>query len=249
MPEVRATSEYLPPPDNLDAIVWRYMDLPKLVSLLANGLYMCQLKQLGDDFEGRLRPLQVALFESAVNAIVATGKAEGRDALERETRGGWRSMHDTMRKNCYVSSWQLAQHETWWMWKVYCNSDCGVVVRSTYRRLYDAIPPLSPTMRHVLIGRVTYDEHMNPDPLRIVTAKYPWFKDENELRVFCDLAGAADDSPGFFLDCRLHELADAVVVSPFSPPWFRQTVEDTCRSFGSPIVVEESMLRSVPKQP
>jgi hypothetical protein len=248
MARVRATNYCLPAPDDAQAVVWRYMDVSKLTSLVLDGLHMCRLDRLGDDCEGLLQQGQVALFEAAAQAVGAEGKRLGRGDLTREVRGSW-SIYGEMRKRCYVSSWQLAPHETWWMWKVYCSSAYAVALRSNYQRLDRAVPLVSASMRDVLIGRVTYGEHFNPDHFAIVTSKRPEFKDENEIRVICDLAGAADGSPGFYLQCELDDLADAVVVSPFAPSWFRQTVEATCRVFGCSIPVQDSSLHEPPRQP
>jgi hypothetical protein len=224
------------------------MDIAKLISLIHDGLYMCRLDLLGDDREGLLQPRQSELFEAAAQAVVAEGNALGRGNLAREVRGSW-SFYRAMRNRCYVSSWQLSPHEIWWMWKVYCSSEYGVALRSSYRRLDDAAPLVSANLRDVLIGCVTYGEHFNADPLAIVTSKNPEFKDENELRFICDFAGAADDSRGFFLECRLDDLAEAVIVSPFAPSWFRRSVEAMCRAFGSSVPVHDSALREPPQQP
>jgi len=249
MTRVRATSYCLPPPNDAHALVWRYMDFPKLISLILDGLYMCRLDLLGDDKEGLLQPGQAQLFEAAEQTIVAEATALGRGNLAHELRGS-SSIYAAMRKRCYVSSWQLAPHEIWWMWKVYCGSEYAVALRSNCKRLDDALPLVSANMRDVLMGCVTYGEHYNPDPFAIVTSKHPEFQDENEFRVICDLAGAADDSPGFFLkECRLDSVAEAVVVSPFAPSWFRGSVDATCRAFGCLITVQDSALREPARQP
>ena len=42
-----------PPPDDPEAMIWRYMDVPKFIDLVTNRrLYMARADLLGDDHEG-----------------------------------------------------------------------------------------------------------------------------------------------------------------------------------------------------
>ena len=238
----------MPKPEWDDAVAWRYMDLPKLASLLKDGLYMCRLDLLGDDeCEGMMDHEQSVFFEGAVEAIEAFVHEIGRDPASLHVRASW-DLYDAMRRRTYVSSWQLSEGEVWWMWKVYCGGKCGLALRSTYAKLDQLIPLRSPHFMDILIGQVRYD-NSSPDPLALVTSKRAAFADERELRVLCDLAGAADASRGFFLGNTGEPLADSIVVSPLAPPWFRSVVEATCRSLGCFLPVEDSALRGIPPQP
>ncbi len=242
--------DYLPTPDDQHAIAWRYMDLAKLVSLIQNGPHMSRIDLLGDDeAEGLLHQSQAAFFEQSLNFLEPIAQETGISDAAATARGSWKYSYDRMRRGSYVSSWHLSCDETWWMWKVYCKSECGVAVRSTFAKLDCEIPTLSTNMRDVMIGCVRYGDNFSPDPLAIVTSKRNAFRDEHELRILCDLAGAADDSAGFFLGCKADSFAETFVVSPLAPSWFRDVVEATCRALRCFVPVVDSSLRGAPGQP
>jgi len=242
--------DYLPAPADQHAIAWRYMDFAKLVSLIQNGPHLSRLDLLGDDqAEGLLHQPQVAFFDQSLKILESVAQKTGISDAPAAARGSWKDSYERMRRGSYVSSWQLSPDETWWMWKVYCKSECGVAVRSTFAKLDSEIPTLSTSMRDVMIGCVRYGDNSSPDPLAIVTSKRNAFRDEHELRILCYLAGAADDSAGFFLGCKADSFAETFVVSPFAPPWFRDVLEATCRALDCFVPVVDSSLRGAPRQP
>lgn len=117
-------------PTDALAKVWRYMSLPKFISLLtSNSLYMARLDKLVDQHEG-------SLTRRTVEEIDAYLKAAG-------STKGWTeenaAFHERSRSNTFVCCWHLNEHESEAMWRLHCGSAGGVAVQTTYSNLVESI--------------------------------------------------------------------------------------------------------------
>lgn len=225
------------------------MSFPKFVSFLEHGVYLARADRLGDDWEGSLPAGTRSLFHDAQHAIQAA--IGGR--FEADLVGPWKAAYAAARVRTFVSCWQMAERDLWWMWKVYCDGDYGVAVRTTYAKLCDVVPDETDGGHAIKIGLVTYDDYARTDYVTdvdvdaVLMSKRLAFRDESEVRVLCDLAGAAQSSNGgVFLGPRTRDLIMGVTVSPLAPEWFMGTVKATCRAFGCAAPVEASHLSGFP---
>ena len=88
------------PPDN--AIIWRYMNLEKLLALLAtNCLFLCRLDRVRDPWEG-------VWPDSAVKELKGTLKPEQLSVFLSASEG--------LRTSVFVSCWHEAAHESAALW-------------------------------------------------------------------------------------------------------------------------------------
>jgi hypothetical protein len=122
------------PPD--DTVIWRYMNLEKLLALLrSRSLYLCRLDRLRDPWEGLWSPWAV-------------------DAIRQQLRGqaeGLIRAQNMMKRLFYVSCWHENSCESAAFWDQY-QSSRGLAVRSTVGHLKDS-SCLAPRF---FIGRVQY---------------------------------------------------------------------------------------------
>jgi len=233
-----------PQPDNWDTPVWRYINFAKLPSLAMDGLWLSRVDCLGDDWEGALPQAMADVFGTTAQVVAQ----HGGEHLYDEVTSGLRATYNRIRQKTFASCWQLAEDDAWWMWKVYCGSEFGVAMKSTYERLDRVLPP-EWNGREILIGKVTYGDYSSGDYLpepssifSVVMSKRIAFQDEREVRVLCDHGHTPDDLVGINIAVNLDELLTSIVVSPLAPPWFRRTVERTIRSLGCQVIVEESKI-------
>lgn len=123
------------PPD--EAIVWRYMNLEKLLALLAtNSLFLCRLDRLRDPWEG-VWPNSVA------NDLKRSLKPEQIIAFQRASEG--------LNTSMFVSCWHEAAHESAALWSQYA-AGAGLAVKSSIARVRRAISG-GPNYH---IGRINY---------------------------------------------------------------------------------------------
>lgn len=126
----RPSHESFPQPDDGAIKVWRYLDLPRLISLLmSNQLKLTRVELLDDEFEGSVTRGDYEAWR--VNPDNAKTMAR---------------MRAEMKKMAYVSSWHANNAESEAMWRLYCGPREGVALRTSYEKLDRSIHP------HAFIG-------------------------------------------------------------------------------------------------
>jgi len=169
------------PPD--EAIVWRYMNLEKLLALLAtNTLFLCRLDRLRDPWEG-------VWPNSAVNELKHYLKPELSKAFLDASPG--------LKTSMFVSCWHEAAHESAALWSQYA-AGAGLAVKSSIARVKRAISG-GPNYH---IGRINYSYFKNDayrapnvNALILPFLKRESFEHEREVRILVwdpDKIGPAD---------------------------------------------------------
>jgi|GEM_PF-4086929 len=234
-----------PQPADSNGIIWRYMDVPKLVDLLHRSeLHMAQLRSLEDPLEGRYTATYRAAYDSHVRQLMKNKDLQFSIAERSET---------FMRASLYVNCWCLQDHETQGMWRVYGGA-AGVALRTTYSRLVSALPP------DVYVGQVRYvsPDHMLYDgnALQLAMIKRHFFRDERECRVVkWQIQKKLDGEHGFDMDfdrypaglglhVNLSDLVTDIVVSPLAPAWFHTCVTAIVDRFAPGLQVARSSMRT-----
>jgi hypothetical protein len=165
-------------PDNLDAIVWRYMDYWKFESLLKTStLYLCRAERLQDKFEGTYSREQMLDMEAWLKSIGVPKTIN----TERQRR-----IRD--RNRTYVSCWCVGDCDLDLMWKAYIRNPPGVAIRSTVRHLQQVCDK-APMFWPLDISLVRYFDHARGQHINywgtpgIFLYKDFHFKLDNELRI------------------------------------------------------------------
>ena len=120
-----------PPPEK--AVLWRYMDFTKFVSLLSTkALYFARADTLGDPFEGSLtkrnRDLRPIFLQS-----IGFGTDEFPDAAQNLAE-----ILQRIRNINLVNCWHENTYESEAMWKIYAREKDGIAVKTTFERLRDS---------------------------------------------------------------------------------------------------------------
>lgn len=231
-------------PENSNVPVWRYMDLPKFIDMLARkSLYFARPDTFSDPFEGVLSkkhnfPTKVRLNESAYEI-----------SIEEATL--------LFRKWSYVNCWHMNEHESAGMWKLYSTSNESVAVKTTYKNLVSVMPP---SVEIGVVKYFDYDKGWSPpfgSASFTLMCKRRSFEYEREVRLVTNhgLPFNSDGSPnlesinqniGLLLETDIASLIAEVYVSPDSDPWFRDVVNNVIEKFGYGFNVHQSRLSDVP---
>lgn len=223
--------EIFPPPDNLDAKIWRYMDFPKYVSLLEqSALYLSRSDLLGDSFEGSLSPLN-----TVVRTVQALSEGRASDAFTMPPE-----VRQRMRQMIYVNCWHANEHESVAMWSLYARSTEAVAVCSTYRKLSAQLEPFH------YFGHVHYIDYRS---VHIPEGNGFWpfafkrlaFEHEREMRLVTQ-EKSPPGAPGIMMPVDLSKLIDGVYVAPNAAKWFRDLVGSVTRKYGLDLPVHQSSL-------
>jgi hypothetical protein len=186
-------------PADLNHPIWRYMDLPKFVSLLENSsLFFPRADKLGDHFEGSFSDLNQGDIErqrlhyiSHLKGLPSGVTESELNAFETQLMGQYESiatLRKWERKWTYISCWHANRHESAAMWRLYSKSDDVIAVQSTFQRLLDCLRPhRKPPHGEPKLGMAHY---FDPETERVRTNvhlshffhKFKSFEHEKELR-------------------------------------------------------------------
>jgi hypothetical protein len=125
----------LTPPD--DTVVWRFVDLAKLLDLLVNRqLWFARADVLEDPREGRLTDFE--------RMQIRIAHKDPEDQIRR---------HESSRQDFYVNCWYAADIESMAMWKLYHNGGYAFAIGSTIGAIKKT---LTDSEGPVFIGRIQY---------------------------------------------------------------------------------------------
>jgi len=245
----------VPPPS---ALLWRYMDFAKFVSLLRDGaLFFSRADLLGDRYEGAkgllankskwdqyyLKWFREALrnpppgadfglspeeLEKRAQKFIVDLEALGKDGL----------------RTTFVSCWHESEGESEALWRLYCPpSSAGVAIRTTFTALNLSLGDDPDTK----IGRVRYIDFRKSfaGPNDAIFRKRQSLSHEREARAVIHRIEARDE-PGIRVPADLKQLMQALVISPFAPVWFQDVLNETMSRFN---VVAPTMTSDLTSEP
>lgn len=209
-----------PQPENNLVLVWRYLDLAKLIWLLdTEKLHFSRLDLLNDPHEGAIPPLLALLRDQEFRQ---SGAGHLLDQAPR--------INEQSRRASYVSCWHRGNAESEAMWRLYCPNDSGVAIQTTYEKLVLSIEhdPGS------FIGNVTYIDYESQGfPLNNlfypIMHKRASFAHENEVRIV-KVIGEHVMTPGpggppsVTLDWTPAATIDSIYVNPYAPEFYFEVV-------------------------
>ena len=253
-------------PHDPDAVIWRYIDFAKLVSLLeSQSLHLARADVLDDRFEGSI-PLELLI------------RREQPDSFWRSTTfspANVPELYRGMRGYVFVNCWCVSQWESAALWPLYVPSHQGVAIRSTYRRLVDALAAEEKPLHVGCVRYIDYTREGFPrrgDAASVENMLTPFihkrksFEHERELRIIWFDREAAnvnmsnrrlgDELPEEFMEgvrpggvtarVDLAALIAEVRVSPPAPSWFKDVVDAVVKRYGFNFCTKQSDLGADP---
>ena len=245
-----------PPEDSLK--IWRFMDLPKFLSILqSKTLYFARADQFDDPFEGArgntgdeklyIKALAEALREEMSfdgdNKGVEKSLDDARKIIDTWKTIGFDTNH--MYQN-FISCWHQNEMESDAMWRLYTKDlTQGVAIQSTCGRLRDSF------IREFLRGPITiapveYIDYTLPLGL---SDNPSWFKKkafehEKEIRaiIMFDYPSEEKAPKGWPLPIDPDVLIENLYVSPTAQPWFVELAIDVIGKYGYKFNVVQSQL-------
>jgi hypothetical protein len=250
-------------PVNRNARLWRYMDLPRFLSVLNKR----------------------ALFFPSVSTLAETDPYEGEPTLAKirsaQKRGAAEirklQLQSAVFKHLnFFNCWHMNDGESDAMWKIYVKNSEGIAIQSTVDRV---ISSLNTSPDTVYLGEVQYVDHATlaaPTGTIFGFSDYMLkrlaFRHEQEVRLgtyrsdvrmeFFDEFGLLKTPPpgvkpedvllsperkGVYIGVDVPVLIERVVVSPFSPNWFSDLIVSLSQKLGYAFdVVTSEMSRPSP---
>ena len=260
---------------NDETAIWRYMDLPRFVSILSTGkLWFAKAATLADDpWEGFGRAERLT--------IQSPGE---RPKWEQETPGGKRTRTATVphmmahlsqnsaesienaQDHLYVNSWCLDPSESMAMWQIYGSFGFGVALKSSIEQ-YKRAARFDVDPSHYIFGKVGYhlDLESAPDIRRDFRESIPvgsglwseilklglhkracyWYEHEWRAVLYQD---HRPEIAGVYEAFDLEQLISAVYVGPRAEEFVAAAVYRIMEKFLLRKPLERSLLLSSPRR-
>lgn len=136
--------------------IWRYLDLPKLISLLANeSLYFPRVDCFEDPYEGTINKFSHNAYRAETKVLLRRlGKPFASQSLQTDigmitfpesfnplTEFGELNKRKWLSTCAYASCWHMNEVESEAMWKLYCkNPEESVVIKTSVGKLIKCCP-------------------------------------------------------------------------------------------------------------
>lgn len=207
----------MPEPEN-DAVLWRYMSISQLVSLLeSKRLHFTRLDQYTDHFEG-IWPKKDLEYWNNLNGFNVPGHTE------------------FLKRNKIVAScWCKSEYESAGLWRLYTKNNEGIAITTTFGKLKRQLLNFNKdsAIDLVGIGAVQYIDHVNeglieklrpneklPNTLIPFMLKNHSYEHEKEVRALIVSNNKFEISPsGIELPADL-QFIDKVYANPFCEEWY-----------------------------
>ena len=153
----------------------------------------------------------------------------------------------------------MNKHESEAMWNLYVPDGTGVAIRTTYRKLADALPD------HVYIGTVKYIDYTSDwmperNSFSSLMHKRLSFAHESEVRaLFKDIMETdpktgqqvatkrVNTEGGRNISFPIETAIDSVYVAPTAAAWFYNLVIEVTKNYGMSFAVHQSVLTRDPE--
>jgi hypothetical protein len=234
-----------PQPSDLNATIWRYVDLSKFDDLVtASQLYMRRADLLDDEFEGTTPAAELARWDRLVEEASNDDERRAIQAA-REQQSEFARVFRPM---YYLTCWCMSLYENVAMWERYVKSSSteGVAIRSTFAALTSQ---LANSVTYVgLVRYIDYDRddfaRLTMNVMHRIMHKRIFFIDEREVRGVVSLWSheplrqqyidpfLTADKKGLLAKVNPKELIDAVVLHPRTTAAFADKVSELCSRYG-----------------
>ncbi len=232
------------PADNLTMA--RYMTLAKFISILKDkNLFLCRLDKLEDRYEGTLSKPSYQRIMEEYRYIRDELKFFERPISDSEFEHKARErvkFSEQMKPLFCVNCWSKYESESYALWKIYGASEQGIMIKTSYYKLKQAFEKES---RQIYCAEVIYKDYMTEivesgNMFSAVYTKDKAYSYESEVRLIHQvdpIQGCEHDwtqeefENGVMAEVNLELLLEEVVISPFAPFGFRETVQDVMKRY------------------
>ena len=219
-------------PENLDTIVWKYLDLSKFLDLLlSQKLFMSRSDKFEDQYEG-------TFSEPTFEEIKKLS----------ENNPEFLDYYKSKREKVIISSWHINEYESFAMWQIFTQNSEGLAIQSTVKRLQNALIPEKNYDQ--FIGEVNYIDYKK-EHIPFNDAFFPFlfkrksFQYEREVRIISDVSSnkiAIND--GLKINVDINQLIEKIYIHPKSENWYKKLVIELVEKLGFDIEIEKSDLES-----
>tara|TARA_R110000868_G_scaffold325514_1_gene586298 strand:+ start:5603 stop:6304 length:702 start_codon:yes stop_codon:yes gene_type:complete len=218
--------------EDLDTIVWKYLDLSKFLDLLmSKKLFMSRSDKFEDQYEGT--------FSEPTYEEIKRLSIDNPDFLK---------FYKTHREKVAISSWHINEYESFAMWQIFTQNSEGLAIQSTIGRLQNALGPENNYKQY--IGEVNYIDYKKEyipfdDMFFPFLFKRKSFQYEREVRIITDVADSKIIlNDGLKINVDINQLIEKIYIHPKSENWYKNLVIQLVKQLDFNFTIEKSDLES-----
>jgi hypothetical protein len=248
-----------------DAVIWRYMDLGKFLSLLStSSLYFSSIKMLSSDdayegippsayYEEWRRKWPHLPSDVRTHLCGWTGRALGQTTTSLEDLITlFRNQYERLSRTTFVNCWYSGEHESAAMWTLYAARGSGIAIRTTARRLKTALRVENPNTEF-MYRLVCYYNHTAQELPNLAEGintcaflKRNSYAHESEYRAAFEVLSEASRQPcGMEFKCDLKDLVERVVISPYAKEYIVSPIVELLEKYDLKCEAGKSRLNEV----
>lgn len=241
-----------PPPQ--EAVLWRYLNFTKFVSLLdREALFFTRADKLEDPFEGSYTKKNIIRLRDSYAELPEYIKAKlserEKDVWSRQAR---RSIYKELRKAILISCWHESAYESAAMWKLYSGEYDGIAIKTSFESLVQSFIGEG----NIYIGKVKYIDY-DKDSVSIDNVFNPYLCKRKSFEHECEVRAIAwrddehhlyddIDDIGKYSEVDIASLVKEVIVAPYAQDWFLELVVSVSKRYGLEALVRRSSLADEP---
>lgn len=238
-----------------DAMLWRYMDLSKFISLIdSHKLFFAPVTSFerDDPFEAALGTTEnidtwykwnTQYFTDEVCVHMREGRTDEEYAqIVKQHVEKYRDLCEYVREHTSISCWHMSDYESEAMWRLYSGgNNNSIAIQTTYQRLYDSIgrdPSVS-------IGKINYKDYSHEffGINNAIWCKRKAFDYEKEVRA---IVTEEKTTHGVEMPVDVNVLIENLYVSPYAPEWFYNVVKSVVEKYSLDKEILRSQMKAEP---
>jgi hypothetical protein len=214
-----------------EAVLWRYMDISKFISLVSTGcIWLARSDTFKDQSEGKFHLEMKKTLSEAYSKF----ELKDDDLIKDEN-----DFQEYLIKNAYISCWHENNHENMVMWEIYSKTQDSIAIKTTAEKLIRSINFNKLKFSDYKLDRVDYMPNVEivgklkySSPFFI---KRPHFAHESEVRLFfssySSYAPTIDTPIGCAIPIDLSTLIEEIIIHPDAQEWFMKTIQSLKRVY------------------
>lgn len=228
--------EYCTPPLNKEIKIWKFLNFAKFVDLLINEtLHFSRCDKFEDNFEGAISKQAIIERHDQIKKYSQT------NTTANDSQEMWETFFEKIKKTFAANCWHMNEQESYAMWKVYLNNQDGVAIQSNYSRLFQC---LQESTEQVYLSVVKYDDSDWGNYIDRFLHKRNNYQYEQELRAMIIRDDLNENGVKIKIDLNL--LIENIYISPSSPKWFLDLVNQLIDKHNFKFNVENSIMDNQP---
>lgn len=253
-------------PLEMEAKIWRYMDLEKFESLLRDkGLFFCRTDKFSDPFEGSIPKKESEYrIKAQEKSALDFGQPFDIDQAKKYVTAT-ANLQKRLKRSLVANCWHINKNESDAMWRLYLKDNEGVAIQSNTEKIYRAFEKAEVDIMPSKIRYLDYvnDVWFHPKDYRHIHYNFlvPFihkrkeFIHENEFRLFIEIREAENDpnywsnqpnEKGKLISIDIEELVDKIILPPTSDERTDSKIKELSQKYKYNFTFEKSVLNSEP---